>query len=141
VGLVGAEVATSTALQAGNCLTGFSEVTGFCATTATGATIASATTTSGQKLLQQLSNFRQDKINHIVNGSKGHDHCWDKLVPNKNWNDIKALIFETMEKGSETSYGTAFKNTLKIGEETIVVTFQKLENGVKAISDAWIVKD
>ena len=43
-----------------------------------------------------------------------------------------------MEKGTESCYGSAFKNTLEIGGEAIEVTFQKLADGTKVISDAWV---
>ena len=107
--------------------------------------LSAATTTAtanisaeSAKLLDQLDNFTQQKIEHILNGSKGHNHFWEKLVPDKNWDEVKALIVQTMEKGTESSYGSAFKNTLDIRGETIEVTFQKLADGTKPISDAWV---
>lgn len=55
--------------------------------------------TSGQNLananlgsenyLGQLNNMSQNKISHIIEGSKSSNHGWENLVPYKNWNDIK----------------------------------------------------
>ncbi len=109
-----------------------------CGTVIGGKLLAGITTVFGQKLLQQLNNANPNKINHILNGSKGSDHHWEKIVPNKNWNDIKNLIVETMVNGTESSYKSAFQNTLEINGNTVVVTFQKLADGTKAISDAWV---
>ena len=48
-----------------------------------------STEASGSNYLEQLDDFSEKRIDHIINGSKGKDHMWDRLVPDKNWNDIK----------------------------------------------------
>ena len=65
LGLVGGQMATSTALQAGNCLATFGEVTGFTIATATTAASASTTTavatnTTAKNIEEYLSEFSQD---------------------------------------------------------------------------------
>ena len=47
---------------------------------------------SSSKYLEQLDNLSDNKINHINNGSKNSNHGWEKLVPDKNWNDLKKLL-------------------------------------------------
>lgn len=60
------------------------------------------------KYLEQLDGFTENKINHIINGSKGSNHGWEKLVPDKNWDDIKKIIVEVMDTGVEGSYKTVY---------------------------------
>ena len=48
-------------------------------------------TCSGINYLEQLDKFSKNKIEHIINGSKNSNHRWEKLVPNKNWKDIKTI--------------------------------------------------
>ena len=50
-----------------------------------------STEASGSNYLEQLDDFSEKRIDHIINGSKGKDHMWDRLVPDKNWNDIKNI--------------------------------------------------
>jgi hypothetical protein len=56
------------------------------------------------KIIEQLNSFKDNKIDHIINGSKNSNHKWEKLVSDKNWNDIKKIIVEVMETGKYESY-------------------------------------
>ncbi len=91
----------------------------------------------------QITNFLNrlpnGKIQHIIEGSKGHDHKWQLLAPNKNWGDIKNIIISTMKSGVEQPYGKAFKRTMTYNGHLVEVTFNKCD-GIIMISDAWVVR-
>ncbi len=96
---------------------------------------------AGSKLsiyIEQLDNFSQDKINHIINGSKNSNHGWEKLVADKNWNDIKVIIAEVMDNGVEGPYKSVFSKKAMINGYEVEVTYTKLGDGTIKISDAWI---
>lgn len=141
-GLIGLGAGAAVSLVTTGLATGAAGATAFASsyeisaalTTIGGKVLSAITTLLGQKFLQQLNNANPERIKHIMNGSKGHMHNWEKLVPNMNWNDIESLIVETMVNGTESPYGSAFQRTLVIGGNEVVVTFQKLENGIEAIS-------
>ena len=44
--------------------------------------------------LEQLNDLSENKINHIIEGSKKleHDHNWDCLIEDKDWTKIKKLF-------------------------------------------------
>ena len=42
---------------------------------------------STSKYLEQLDNLSENKINHMIDGSKNSNHGWEKLVPDKNSSD------------------------------------------------------
>ncbi len=88
--------------------------------------------------LEQLNGFSENKVNHIINGSKGSNHRWEKLVPDKNWDDIKNIIGEVMETGVEGSYKSVYSKQAIINGFEVEVTYAKLSDGTIKISDAWI---
>ena len=90
------------------------------------------------KYLEQLNSFSKNKINHIINGSKGSNHGWENLVPDKNWDDIKTIIGEVMETGVEGPYKTVYSKKAIINGFEVEVTYTKLSDGTIKISDAWI---
>ena len=90
------------------------------------------------KYLEQLNDFSENKIHHIINGSKGSNHGWENLVPDKNWNDIKTIIGEVMETGVEGPYKTVYSKKAIINGFEVEVTYTKLSDGTIKISDAWI---
>ena len=59
---------------------------------------------STSKYLEQLDNLSENKINHMIDGSKNSNHGWEKLVPDKNWSDIKNIIADAMDTGVEGPY-------------------------------------
>lgn len=93
---------------------------------------------SGNGYVEQLNNIGPDKMDHIINGSKGRDHHWYLLVPDKNWSDIKSLIIETVQNGETLPYKTVYKFCYVKSGYTIVVTHNTLTDGRILISDAWI---
>ena len=93
---------------------------------------------SGNGYVEQLNNFSQHKIDHIINGSKGHEHNWELLVPDKNWEDIKSLIIETVQNGVTLPHKNVFKFSYVKSGQNIVVTYNTLSDGRILIGDAWI---
>jgi len=89
------------------------------------------------RILKGLDSLNANKIKHIIEGSKNSNHKWGKLVPDKNWNDIKKIIAEVMGTGSDKSYGSAQVRVKTIRGEVVEVTHVEI-NGVKKISNAWI---
>ena len=63
---------------------------------------------STSKYLEQLDNLSENKINHMIDGSKNSNHGWEKLVPDKNWSDIKNIIADAMDTGVEGPYKSVF---------------------------------
>ena len=63
---------------------------------------------STSKYLEQLDNLSENKINHMIDGSKNSNHGWEKLVPDKNWSDIKNIIADVMDTGVEGPYKSVF---------------------------------
>ena len=93
---------------------------------------------SSQNYMEQLDDFSENKIDHMVNGSKGSNHNWEKLVPDKNWNDIKNIVNDVMENGEEGPYKSVFSKKKIIDGYEVEVTYNKLSDGTVRISDAWI---
>ena len=93
---------------------------------------------TGSKYMEQLDNFSESKINHMINGSKNSSHSWEKLVPDKNWNDIKNIVNNVMENGVEGPYKSVFSKKMTINGYEVEVTYNKLVDGTIKISDAWI---
>ena len=98
-----------------------------------------STEASGSNYLEQLDDFSEKRIDHIINGSKGKDHMWDRLVPDKNWNDIKNIIVQVMEDGVEGPYKSVYSKTAIIDGFEVTVTYTKLSDGSILISDAWVM--
>ena len=88
--------------------------------------------------MKQLNDMSQNKINHIINGSKNSIHGWEKLVPDKNWNDIKNIIVNVMDNGVEGPYKSVFSKKAIINGIEVEVTYTKLSDGTIKISDAWV---
>ena len=93
---------------------------------------------SGSKYLEQLDNLSENKINHIINGSKNSNHGWERLVSDKNWSDIKGIIAEVMDTGMEGPYKSVFSKKAIINGFEVEVTYVKLSDGTIRISDAWV---
>lgn len=93
---------------------------------------------STSKYLEQLDNLSENKINHIINGSKNSNHGWEKLVPDKNWSDIKNIIANVMDTGVEGPYKSVFSKKATINGFEVEVTYTKLSDDTIKISDAWV---
>ena len=63
---------------------------------------------SDSKYMELLDNFSENKINHMINGSKNSNPAWEKLVPNKDWSSIKNIVNYVMENGVEGAYKSVF---------------------------------
>ncbi|MCW6111104.1 polymorphic toxin type 35 domain-containing protein [Clostridium sporogenes] len=90
------------------------------------------------KIFKELDKLNINKISHIIEGSKGSNHQWEKLVPDKNWNDIKNIIGEVIETGGDDVYKNGTSKVKLINGELVQVTYRKLQNGIIKIGDAWI---
>lgn len=66
-----------------------------------------------------------------------HDHKWELLVPDKNWEDIKNIIIFTMKRGVEEPYDSAFKRVMTYNGHEVEVSFMYCD-GIIKISDAWV---
>lgn len=93
---------------------------------------------STSKYLEQLDNLSENKINHMIDGSKNSNHGWEKLVPDKNWSDIKNIIADAMDTGVEGPYKSVFSKKATINGFEVEVTYTKLSDGTIKISDAWV---
>lgn len=93
---------------------------------------------STSKYLEQLDNLSENKINHMIDGSKNSNHGWEKLVPDKNWSDIKNIIADAMDTGVEGPYKSVLSKKATINGFEVEVTYTKLSDGTIKISDAWV---
>lgn len=90
------------------------------------------------QIYKELDNLSSNKIKHIIEGSKGSDHQWKKLAPNKNWNDIQRIIAEVMETGGDVPYKNTASKVKIINDELVQVVYAKMPNGRIRIGDAWV---
>lgn len=51
---------------------------------------------------------------------------------------MRDVIENVMKNGSESRYGSAYKRVLRVAGETVTVTFNKINDTLWAISDAWV---
>ncbi|MCA1032528.1 hypothetical protein LCL95_16065 [Bacillus timonensis] len=82
--------------------------------------------------------MNDNKIHHIINGSKKSNHQWDKLVPDKSWNKIKPIITDVMQNGAVIPYKSVSSKVKMVNGELVQVTYKKLPDGTYRISDAWV---
>ncbi|MDI3478669.1 MAG: hypothetical protein PWQ59_2194 [Thermoanaerobacterium sp.] len=79
-----------------------------------------------------------NKQRHI----KDLKHDWDKIIKGTiTWEKVRNTIEKVMKEGTESRYGSAYKRVLKVGKETVTVTFQKVSDNIWKISDAWVNKE
>jgi len=84
------------------------------------------------------------RSNHILKGSAGRDHCWDRLVgKNPTWPKIEFFVRQTLTSGTwrllegHKDIWIASKIFNGLTVEVRIWVGHKLE---WAISDAWVVK-
>ena len=88
------------------------------------------------KALKDLDG-QPNKQRHI----KDPKHDWDKIIKGTiTWEKVRDIIEKVMKKGTESRYGSAYKRVLKVEKETVTVTFQKINDSIWKISDAWVNK-
>ena len=94
---------------------------------------------NSQEYQEMLDGLNENKEHHIIEGSDGHDHHWDKLVPDKNWTDIKSIIKQVLEVGVEGPYKGVKCKVSKIGGYNVQVTYTYKPDGSIIVSDAWVI--
>ncbi len=87
---------------------------------------------------EQLDKFDDNKIKHIINGSKKHNHHWEWLVKNKKWSGIKKIICEAITTGTYQVYGKETHSVVKtISGHIVRVTFG-IKDGIIKVGNAWV---
>jgi len=89
------------------------------------------------QILYHLESLDENKIKHIIEGSANSNHKWEKLVSDKNWNDIKKIIKEVLETGSDDSYKRIKSKIKNIKGEIVEVAYIE-KDGIIKISNAWV---
>ncbi|TQR27196.1 hypothetical protein C7Y47_23550 [Lysinibacillus sphaericus] len=85
----------------------------------------------------EIAKLDKNKVHHILQDK----HDWHKVAKNsKDWDEIARIISKVLKEGKEGPYKSVHSKTLKIGENTIEVTYAKLKNGTIKVSDAWVRK-
>ncbi|WP_223869465.1 polymorphic toxin type 35 domain-containing protein [Paenibacillus sabuli] len=68
-------------------------------------------------------------------------HLWGRVVSDpSDWSQVSTVMSRTMVQGGEGAYKSVFMKTLRVGDETVVVTYTRLPNGTIKISDGWVAK-
>lgn len=140
LGLVGAELATSTALQAGNCLASFAEVTGI----GTVSTTSIAGTASTLGMLNNGKNFSENTLHHIFGNP---EHNLSQFLSKFGGDQNKALsaiydasvsvINQVGFSNNEIFDSTENPIIVKIGDDIIKVG-GRLIDGVLKIGTAYM---
>lgn len=92
---------------------------------------------ASSKILDNLDTLAEVKIDHLINGSKKSSHHWEKLVPDKDWNRIKGIIREVLEKGDSYNYKNNSAKIREVNGHDVVVTYYE-DNGVIKVGSSWI---
>lgn len=94
-------------------------------------------TKQGEKLpppiVTNLETLDSNKWNHILQ----EKHLWSQIVSNPNAENLKPIIQNVIQNGTQEPYYNAFKNVLIIDGHTVEVTYTIID-GVYKISNAWI---
>lgn len=85
------------------------------------------------KVLSCVSKLDKNKINHIMQSK----HNWNKVTKNGKWDEVSQVISHVMRYGTESSYKSVKKKTLKMNNHTVVVTFKRVNGEIK-ISNEWV---
>jgi hypothetical protein len=92
---------------------------------------------SAEVIVKEVSELGGNKIHHILQ----EHHMWGKVVSDpSDWSQVAAVMSRTMTQGVEGTYKSVFMKTLRVGDETVVVTYTKLPKGTIKISDGWVAK-
>ena len=101
----------------------------------------SGLTAKAIQAVSEISN-QANKVHHIIYGSEGHDHLWDRLVSDLDWGHVSNIIYKVLLYGKQELYKgnkDVFIKTLKINGHIVQVTYRLVEGLIK-ISDGWVVK-
>ena len=97
------------------------------------------TSNSQDEISKAINRINENDKHHIIEGSKGKNHNWDKLVEDKNWDDIEKIIDKTLRDGKIESQNARVTNKiLDIDGKTVEVRYHIDSNGNLAISDAFV---
>jgi hypothetical protein len=84
-----------------------------------------------------IDEFDDPKKKHFIGGSKDSDHKWEKLVPDKNWEEIKKISKDVMKTGEDKTYKNVKCKSKVVNGETVEIVYVVI-NGVKKISNGWV---
>jgi hypothetical protein len=62
----------------------------------------------------------------------------ERLVPDKNWSDIRSIIADVMENGAEQPYKKVRSKEKFVNGELVQVVYHILPAGSYRISNAWV---
>jgi Zn-dependent oligopeptidase len=89
-------------------------------------------------IVKEVAELSENKINHILQ----EHHDWAKVVSNPNsWDEVSKVMSKVMTDGVEGTYKSVNMKALKIGDETVVVTYKKFPDGTVKISDGWVLRN
>jgi len=92
-----------------------------------------------QKYQEMLNELDNNKVHHIIEGSKNSNHKWEKLVYDKNWNDIKNIIEYVLVLGNEVPYKNVKSKIANYKGYDVQVIYVNMLDGSIMISDAWVI--
>ena len=109
--------------------------------------VAAGSSATAVSIQNAISNVDASRIDHILNGSKGKDHMWGKLMNKVDWNGVKYYIQETMKTGETTLKDKYVNNDVttmvyETVQEYKGVTVKVIYNviyGIVNITDAYVV--
>lgn len=89
-----------------------------------------------QRIAKALNELDPNKIHHILL----EKHAWHLVTDKPNdWDSVSRIIADVMENGSEVPYGRAFAKDMRVGDQTVRVTYSKAADESIRISDAWVI--
>jgi len=73
----------------------------------------------------------------------GHQHVPNEkketAIPEGSWEAVRAIMLQVVAGGTEEVYkGQTKKKVMKVGEQTVEVTFIKFQDNTYRVSDAWV---
>lgn len=92
---------------------------------------------SAERIMKEVGELGPNNINHILQ----EKHLWAKVVQDpSDWNQVAAVMSKVMAEGVEGSYKKVFMKTLQVGQETVVVIYNKMPDGTIKIGNGWVTK-
>lgn len=90
-----------------------------------------------EKSKNDLDQLSDNKIKHVIEGSVGSNHKWEKLVPDKNWGAIREVIKDVLQGGIQSNYKGGPAMQKEIAGHVVEVAYRVVD-GIKRISGAWV---
>ncbi len=91
-----------------------------------------------KEISTNLDVLNANQIKHIIEGSSGSMHNWDKLVPNKNWEAIKEILNNVLANGESCIYKDGPCKRKMIEGFMVYVPYREID-GVMKIPTSWVV--